>query len=336
MATNLTPELLLQLLAKTGMPMPQARDINGTTYQTVYGGNAQGEAGQGQEGGLEQILSYDRNRTAVGDRYSMYDPTGKYTGQGAFKKVKDGDLLATGLISALGMMYGLPAMPGSEAAAAVAPAGEMGTSLAAIEGAGNLAPTLGAEAAGGIGSFAAPGLDVAAGLAGTAPEFAGMSGFAGSLGGAGGFGGASLLPALAAGSAAAPASTGLMATLAQGAGSAGSALAGNKGLAAGLAALGGALGSKGQEANQSSTTKLDPRMDSILYGADGKSGYLNDLMTTFRNLYQQGGLNSTQREGMAAQRAWLQSPEYAQGFNAMKNLGMGLMNRGVAANPFAS
>lgn len=334
MATNLTPEMLQKILGLGNLPYSPTMNANGMNYQAAYRNNAQGEAGQGQEGGLDQIIGYDPGKTAVGQAYDMYDPAGKFTGQGKFKKVKDGDLLATGLISALGMMYGLPTMPGSEAAAAAAPAGELGASLASIEGAGGLAPTLGAEAAGGLGTFAAPGLDVAAGLAGTAPEFAGMSGFAGGLGAAGGFGGATLLPALAAGAPAA--SSGLLGMLGKGAGAAASAL-GEKSslLGLGATALGGALGAKGQESEGSRTNKLDPRMDAMLYGQDGSTGLLGQAMQLAQQQMANGGLNDRQRRGLAMQEQWLTSPEYAQGFNQMKNVGMGLLSRGIAANPYA-
>lgn len=320
---DLTQDILSRVLGMGNLPYSPTYSNGGTTYQAVYRNNAQGEAGQGQEGGLDQIIGYDPNNTAVGQSYNMYDPGGKFTGQGQFKKVKDGDLLATGLLSAALMHWGLPMLQGAGGAAGAAGAaaapGELGASLASIEGAGGLAPTLGAEAAGGIGSFAAPGLDVAAGLAGTAPEFAGMSGFAG-LGSAGGFGGASLLPAMAAG---APAAGNSLLE----------SLGGAKGLlGAGATVAGGLLGAKGQQSDQSATKKLDSRMDPYVYGENGVLAQANKLM---QQQLAQGGLNDLQRMGLQTQQNWLQSPEYSQGFNQMKNLGLGLLSRGVASNPFA-
>lgn len=361
MATKLTPEILKQLAAL--QPGQYGATLGNTFYQPVYASNAQGEAGMGQEGGLQQILGYDPTKTDVGQQYSMYGGGGDYQGQGQFKKVKDGDLMAMGLLSAFGMGM-LPGAMAGGAGAAEGFGASLGLDASGLGG-------IGAEAGGVFGGGFAPSLSTSlapemlgAGFAGFSPEFA-AAGLGGTLGGGmgaaagGAFNAAADSQAAnaamaaagadpAAGYAAAmnggvtgsPISGGLLSSLTGGAGSAlsglGEAVGTGKGLLGlGATALGGLLGSKGQEGESSRTNKLDPRMDAMLYGADGTSGLLGQAMQLANQQMSNGGLNDRQRKGMAMQEAWLNSPEYAQGFNQMKNVGMGLLSRGIAANPFA-
>jgi hypothetical protein len=103
-------------------------------------------------------------------------------------------------------------------------------------------------------------------------------------------------------------------------------------LGAGLGLIGG-LASGGNESSQS--TKLDPRIAQYLYGEGGKSGTLADANSIYKQQIAQGGLNDLQRQGMGMQLQYLQSPQYTQGYQAMMNQGMGLLNSSIAGNPFS-
>lgn len=98
--------------------------------------------------------------------------------------------------------------------------------------------------------------------------------------------------------------------------------------------LGGLLGGGGSE--QSATKTIDPRLGRFVYGEDGKSGLLGDVQNLYRQQAATGGLNDLQRSGMEMQRQTLMSPQYTQGYDAMRSMGMGLMGGGVAQNPFTN
>lgn len=114
---DLTPEQIRRIMAMG--PGESGVTIDGTFYQPHYSSNAQGEAGDGQGGQLLDIYGYDPTKTEVGQQYGLYGDDGKYQGQGAFKKVKDGDLIAMGLLSAISMGT---LLPGVTAAGAYTPA----------------------------------------------------------------------------------------------------------------------------------------------------------------------------------------------------------------------
>ena len=102
---------------------------------------------------------------------------------------------------------------------------------------------------------------------------------------------------------------------------------------AGLSAAGGLLGSEG---SSSTSNKIDDRLAPYVYGKNGKGGLLGDIDALYRQQMGQGGLNDMQRAGLESQRQVLASPQYTQGYEAMRSLGMGLMGGGVARNPFNS
>lgn len=97
--------------------------------------------------------------------------------------------------------------------------------------------------------------------------------------------------------------------------------------------VGGLFG--GQE-SESKSNQIDPRLAPFVYGKDGKGGLLGDVQNLYRQQMGQGGLNDLQRSGLESQRQVLASPQYTQGYDAMRSLGMGLMGGGVAQNPFNS
>lgn len=99
--------------------------------------------------------------------------------------------------------------------------------------------------------------------------------------------------------------------------------------------VGGLLGGGGSESSQTSN-KIDDRLAPYVYGKDGKGGLLGDVMGQYQQQFAQGGLNPMMRAGLEAQRQVLASPQYTQGYDAMRSMGLGLMGAGVAQNPFTS
>lgn len=99
--------------------------------------------------------------------------------------------------------------------------------------------------------------------------------------------------------------------------------------------VGGLLGGGGSESSQTSN-KIDDRLAPYVYGKDGKGGLLADVMGQYQQQFAQGGLNPMMRAGLESQRQVLASPQYTQGYDAMRSMGLGLMGGGVAQNPFTS
>lgn len=99
--------------------------------------------------------------------------------------------------------------------------------------------------------------------------------------------------------------------------------------------VGGLLGGSGSESSQTSN-KIDDRLAPYIYGKDGKGGLLSDVQRLYQQQMGQGGLNELQRAGMESQRQVYASPQYTQGYDAMRSMGMGLLGGGVAQNPFTS
>lgn len=99
--------------------------------------------------------------------------------------------------------------------------------------------------------------------------------------------------------------------------------------------VGGLLGSSGSESSQTSN-KIDDRLAPYVYGKNGQGGLLSDVMKLYGQQSGMGGLNGLQRAGMESQRQVYASPQFTQGYDAMRSMGMGLMGGGVAQNPFTS
>jgi hypothetical protein len=139
-----------------------------------------------------------------------------------------------------------------------------------------------------------------------------------------------------AGSALAPtASKGLWDTVKSGVGTVADAVGGGKNLAGLIGAVAGA--SEGGKPNtQTNESKIDPRMQQYLYGTG--YGDTNSLLGAAQNLWKQNptGINPTMLQGMDMTKAALTDPAYSQGYQTMRNTGMGLLGQGVAANPFTS
>jgi hypothetical protein len=106
-------------------------------------------------------------------------------------------------------------------------------------------------------------------------------------------------------------------------------LAGLIGAVAGASEGGGTTTKTGEQ-------KIDPRMAQYLYGTG--YGDPNSVLGAAQNLWKQNpsGINPTMQQGMDMTKAALTDPAYSQGYQAMRNAGVGLLGQGVAANPFTS
>lgn len=99
--------------------------------------------------------------------------------------------------------------------------------------------------------------------------------------------------------------------------------------------LGGLLGGGGSESSQTSN-KIDDRLAPYVYGKNGQGGLLGDIQKLYQQQMGQGGLNDMQRAGMESQRQVYASPQFTQGYDAMRSMGLGLLGGGVAQNPFST
>lgn len=162
---------------------------------------------------------------------------------------------------------------------------------------------------------------------GGAPTLSGYDAAMADLAGAGG-----LTPASMGGAAgAAGAASGAASGAAGAAGGVGSMLGGASGKV-----IGGLLGAAAGAANSGDKTqitqqRLDPRMEAMLYGADGKGGYLGAATDWFN---QNKGGNPLMLQGAQMMADFYKNPQYAEGYNALRSAGLGLLNTPMAGNPF--
>lgn len=97
---------------------------------------------------------------------------------------------------------------------------------------------------------------------------------------------------------------------------------------------GSLMSDSGSQGGQTTQNSIDPRIAKYLYGESGSGGLLNQVGNLQAQQSAQGGLNPMQTAGLELQRQTLTDPRYTQGFDQMRNLGSGMMNQGVAGNPF--
>lgn len=102
---------------------------------------------------------------------------------------------------------------------------------------------------------------------------------------------------------------------------------------AAIGVVGGAMNSS-DGSTQTVKNEIDPRIGQYLYGASGSGGLLNQVNNLTQQQYGQGGLNPMQTAGLEMQRQVLTDPQYTKGYGEMRSLGSGLLNQGVAGNPF--
>jgi hypothetical protein len=94
----------------------------------------------------------------------------------------------------------------------------------------------------------------------------------------------------------------------------------------GLGLLSGMDATKDQ--TQTNMQKMDPRMDAMVYGQNG-------LLPMAQNWFQQNQQpNPLMMQGAQMQADFYKNPAYQQGFDQLKNTGMGLLSKGIAGNPF--
>jgi len=93
--------------------------------------------------------------------------------------------------------------------------------------------------------------------------------------------------------------------------------------------IGGLLGSGGNQTSGTTQNKIDPRLDSAIYGENGAIPAAQDWYAKNKS-----GMNNAMLTGMNNQMAQLEASR--QGYNQMQNLGMGMMGAVVAGNPFAA
>lgn len=94
----------------------------------------------------------------------------------------------------------------------------------------------------------------------------------------------------------------------------------------GVGLAGGIAGSGPQQSTQQQ--RLDPRMEPYIYGPEGILGEAHEWFENNR------GGNELMRQGAQRQGDFYNSPEYTQGFNQLRDMGLGLLGGGIAGNPF--
>lgn len=104
-----------------------------------------------------------------------------------------------------------------------------------------------------------------------------------------------------------------------------------------LASVAGGLLGSNKNLNTSSASnkfQMDSRLDPLVYGTPQSTGLLGEANALYKMQLAGGGLNDTQRQGLDMQRNALMSPHYTQGYDSMRNSGLGLLSTPMAGNPF--
>jgi hypothetical protein len=272
-----------------------------------------GERGTNERGDSGDWLYLTQNGQRTGDRALQIDTPYDY--------LKEAILPAAAV---LGGGYLLAGLGGAGAAAGASGAGGAGAAGASTLGA-SLTPTA-------VAPF------TAAPISASLPTVGGL-GF-GTLGaGAAGLG-ASMTPTAVPSFTAQPISSALPSVpSAPSALSGGSSLLGSLGTVGNVVkAIGGVAGAIDAGSGQSATqeNRLDPRIAQYLFGTG--YGDQNSLLGAAQKQWQQNptGLNPLQTQALEMQKNYLQSPEYTQGFQQMRNVAQGLLSNQAASNPFTS
>lgn len=300
-------------------------DENGQPARLMDG---DGESANYVQGPATQFVRYNEADKRPGGSYEVYDVSGNLIGHEPFVKEDFGrggffeDIFgqATNIaretaplwMMALGANYLAPGVAGGSGGAAAAPAVDAATAAFLEANMGALAPTV-------SGGFAPAA--VGGGLLGGGGSALSQAGLSTTLG--------TPLAELTAG--------GLLT------GSGAPALINAPAIAAGSMlgnlpgrAIGGLLGAAAGAANsgdrtQTSQQRLDPRMEAMLYGADGRGGYLGAATDWFN---QNRGGNPLMLQGAQMMADFYRSPQYTEGYNSLRSAGLGLLNTPMAGNPF--
>ncbi len=83
---------------------------------------------------------------------------------------------------------------------------------------------------------------------------------------------------------------------------------------------------------QTTTRDLNPAVKTGLFGADGNGGVVGDLMNWYKA--NPTGQNQTMRDAQTGLRGLLTDPRVMDGYWQMGGRGIGLMNAGIAPNPW--
>ena len=92
--------------------------------------------------------------------------------------------------------------------------------------------------------------------------------------------------------------------------------------------IGGLLGGSGSKSSQTQTNTIDPRLADAIYGSNGSVPAAQQWFSQNKS-----GMNGQMQQGLNNQAS--QYAASKPGFDTMQNLGLGLMNSGVAGNPFS-
>lgn len=272
--------------------------------------------------------------------YAMDPATGQYVMQGepvpsrqtsSNNRIRDSlehgiGFVGTGLAAA----YGASALAGLGGAGGGAAAG----AGAGAEGIGTLGTIAASPATAAVPSMTATGAATGIGALPSIPTLGTVGQVAGGLGTLGSIGqsASGAVPALEATGAATAPSLPSVAQLGPAVSAGGGLLSGLNGrdVATAVGGLAGAAGAAADAGPTSATTtsKLDPQMQQMLYGTGG-------LLPAAQQQFNGGRPNDLQMQGAQMQADYFRSPSYTQGYNALSTAGQGLIGSGVAGNPFS-
>ena len=111
---------------------------------------------------------------------------------------------------------------------------------------------------------------------------------------------------------------------------------GGRNLAGIIGGIAGAASGSGGGDTITNQNRMDPRMDAFVYGTGQNDP--NSLLGSARQWFDQNktGMNADMTAGLGLLRNLYNSPEYSQGYNQMRQTGLGLLNTAPAGNPFTS
>lgn len=317
---------LIQQLLKDGTPqqltpeqMAALRQAGSTTGSWYSAGGTPTGSGDAWDGRFTAAPDLDQYGIRLNDDFgALYDASGKYIGDDALNKQTPTDLWKQGILASLAMYGGANFlqgyMPGAESGlgagveASMTAGGAGGGAVEGIASLGQLSPWAPA-ALPAITSTVAPLSLAELGIA--------------------------AIPAL-------PAGVQAMAGEANKTffDKAGDFLSDPKNLLTTIGTIGSVYeGLKDDPADpnanwtQTTTKTLDPRLQSIIYGADGQSGVLKNL-TDWAAKYPTGQ-NQAMIDAQNGLRGLLTDPRVMNGYFTMGGTGLGLLNQGIAPNPWA-
>jgi hypothetical protein len=260
----------------------------GMLYHGSYSGGGEGMDHAGDPGSLVGYVGGDGKAWYPGQREQSYDMSGNQTGDWEVEdpnKMGWDEKLILGSILAMAGGAAFSGLGGGAAAGGGGSGGGLNFATGFTD-AGTAGGALDAGYAGVAGAGGVPTSVMGSSGSMSAPAGLGAAGSGTGVYGAGAASGGGLLSGLGGGSLLGPAAT----------------------------LIGGLAGSQGQQSENSSTRKTDPRVDPYLFGANGQQGLLG---MTYDQL------------------ARSQSPERLAQNNQIRSTGMGLLQQPIAGNGFS-